>query len=113
MRSRLWMREAAQQPSQSQAATCARDGDVWLRVAQEYPPLSPSPLSIRARGWRSRALCQRSSGDLARHFRTRRSSAGEAIDGMVETGGGLVDITAAMRLAVLEPTKLLRPVIIS
>ena len=32
---------------------------------------------------------------------------------MVETGGGLVDMTAAMRLAVLEPSKLLRPVIIS
>ena len=62
---------------------------------------------------RSPAVCQRSSGDLARHFLTRRSSAGEAIGWMVETGGGLKDITAVIRLAWLEPTKLLRPVIIS
>jgi hypothetical protein len=42
-----------------------------------------------------------------------RSSAAEAVGRIVETGGGFDDITAAMRLALLEDSKLLRPVIIS
>ena len=102
-RSRPTMRRAALRRCQRPAATGVRDCDVWPRLVRGRRPLSRSRLSILRR---SPALCHRSSGDLARHLRTRRSNAGDAIGCVAETGGGLTDITATIRLAWLEPSKL-------
>src|SRR5450631_1634608 len=53
---------------------------------------------------RSLALCQRSSGSLARHFLTTRSSAGGVIGCSVAIGGGSAVRMAAIRLARLFPS---------
>src|SRR5215203_4560973 len=51
---------------------------------------------------RSRVVCQRSSGSLARHFRMIRSSAGGKDDDVTKDGSVLS--TAAMTAAVLPPS---------
>ncbi len=61
----------------------------------------------------SPADCQRSSGSLARHVSTRRSSANGAIGAIEEIAGGCDVMTAEMRDAWLVPAKAFFPVTIS
>src|SRR5262245_33739763 len=62
---------------------------------------------------RSRALCQRSSGSLARHFRTTRSRAGGDIGWTLEIGAGSLDMIAVMSAAWLAAENAFFPVAIS
>src|SRR5689334_2302268 len=59
------------------------------------------------------ALCQRSSGSLARQVFTTRSRAGGVIGTTVEIGGGSRSRIAAIVLARLDPENAFRPEAIS
>ena len=59
------------------------------------------------------ALCQRSSGSLARHVRTTRSRAGGVIGATVAMGGGSDPMIEEINDAWLVPAKAFRPVAIS
>ncbi len=59
------------------------------------------------------AVCQRSSGSLARHVLTTRSSAGGVIGAAVEIGGGSAERIDAISDAWLFPEKAFCPVAIS
>jgi hypothetical protein len=59
------------------------------------------------------ALCHRSSGSLARHVRTRRSSDDGVIGARVEIGAGSADMIAVMREAREAPENAFFPVAIS
>src|SRR5262244_2208202 len=59
------------------------------------------------------ALCQRSSGSLARQVRTIRSRAGGVIGASVDSGAGSADIIEEMSEAWLAPEKAFFPVTIS
>src|SRR6516164_3899435 len=74
------------------------------------PPLSAIQLSSLDR---SSALCQRWSGSLAKHFLTRRSSAGGVIGCKTDMGCGSEERMAAIKLARLFPANAGLPVAIS
>jgi hypothetical protein len=59
------------------------------------------------------ALCQRSSGSLARHIDTTRSNAGGVSGWIVEIGGGSRSRIDATRLARVFASNARRPVVIS
>jgi hypothetical protein len=86
-----------------------------IRRARTGGPASPEPasrihVSSFSRSW---ALCQRSSGSLARQLATTRSRAGGVSGWRREIGGGSEASIAAMRLAWLLPLKARWPVAIS
>jgi hypothetical protein len=62
---------------------------------------------------KSRALCHRSSGSLARHFLTLRSRADGVSGWLAAIGGGSCSRIAATRLAWLFPSNAFFPVAIS
>ncbi len=64
-------------------------------------PISAIHCSSRSR---SRAVCHRSSGSLARQVLTTRSSAGGATGWIVEIGGGSLPIIAAINVAWFFPS---------
>jgi len=110
-RPRLPARTGAPQPSQPQAATCARDCDAWPRRRGDarWEPDSAIHSSSLSR---SPAFCQRSSGDLRGIYeRGGRARARPSAEGSRRRRRGRHD--GGDELAWLEPVKPLRPVIIS
>ena len=77
------------------------------------PAWDPASLIQRSSAATSWALCQRSSGSLARQVRTTRSSAGGARGARAESGGGSDPMIAEIRLAWLLPSNAFWPVTIS
>src|SRR5262245_8810282 len=102
--------------STSEAAATSQGRRLVLVCAAalgEAPACEPDSAIQRNSAARSAALCQRSSGSLARHFRTTRSSAPGANGCSWLMGGGSAVRMAAIRLARLLPEKAGLPVAIS
>ena len=89
-----------------------RDAGVGVAVGFRTASAAPPAIQRNSRP-RSRAVCQRSSGSLARHVATTRSSAAGASVSRVEIGGGSRSRIAAITLAWLRPSKAFSPVAIS
>src|SRR5215813_9459368 len=104
-------RAPATAPAASQAVRSRRLLETTTGAATPaWDPACATQASSALRSW---ALCQRSSGSLARQFFTIRSSAGGVIGAIEEREGGSEDMIEEISEAWLAPAKAFFPVAIS
>src|ERR1700739_1823949 len=98
----------------NQARRASLRGFLWVAATGAGIPVWEPPSAIHLNSSHiSLAACQRLSGSFARHFFTRRSSAGGVIGASVLMGGGSVSRILTIRLAWLLPSNAFLPVAIS